>query len=167
MITDWIGLAKKVGSLNEDGRGESGGDHYAERALDEILGDDWIAAAVEHAISFKPGKELAMNCLSYIRSLKAAQYAYQVYKSSEGERAEEAVWLIKHISHPAALAWIEEFLNDNRVTGIGLGVLDQLLWKNQIPYDSTVESLLTIAYDNSQGRLAETINFIRDYACKT
>jgi hypothetical protein len=36
-------------------------------------------------------------------------------------------------------------LNDENVIIWGLGVLDQLLWTKQIPYDEKVEALLQLA----------------------
>jgi|SRR4030095_6978349 hypothetical protein len=105
MKTDWTQLATKLGTLRENG--ESGGDSFAKEAFDEILGDEWIANTVEHSISLKPGRELAMNCLRYIHSTKATKYAYQIYKSSTGERADQAVWLIKHLANPVSINWIE------------------------------------------------------------
>jgi hypothetical protein len=64
-----------------------------------------------------------------------------VYKTSDGERAEQAVWLIKHLANPISFDWIEEFLNDNNAIHWGIGVLDQLLWTEQIPYDDKAKSL--------------------------
>ena len=65
MTTDWTQLGKQLGSLHEDGS-ESGGDNFAQKAFDEILGDEWIEKTVEHIIFFKRGRELAMNCLQYL-----------------------------------------------------------------------------------------------------
>jgi len=162
MLTDWTSLARKIGSLHEDGS-EKGSDKFALKALDEILGDEWIESTVEHIVSFRRGRELAMNCLRNLHSTKATQYAYKVYKSSEGERADQAVWLIKHIANPISEEWIEEFLNDKNVIHWGLGVLDQLLWTEQIQYDDKTKSLLELAEINSNGQLKEQTNFIRQY----
>ena len=41
MLTDWTIVAKQLGSLHDDGS-ESGGDNFAQKAFDEILGDEWI-----------------------------------------------------------------------------------------------------------------------------
>jgi hypothetical protein len=113
MITDWKDLGKQIGSI-KDGT-EFGSDHLAEIAFEKILGKEWIENTVDHIVSFKSGSELAMNCLRLIRSRAAALYAYDIYKSSSGERASQAVWLIKHLAHPISIAWIEEFLNDPNV----------------------------------------------------
>ena len=162
MVTNWKEIALKVGSLNHDGS-ESGGDSYGQAALEEILGEEWMQNTVEHIISFKKGSEIATNCLCLIHSQKAAVYAYGIYKSSEGERAGRAVWLIKQLAHPVSFKWIEEFLIDLNVIGWGLGVLDQLLWTKRISYDEKVEKLLQLALTNSEGQMADQIYSIRKY----
>lgn len=161
MVTDWSELATQLRSLHENG--ESGGDDYAQKAFDEILGDEWVESTVEYIVSFKRGQELAMNCLCYLQSLKATKYAYQIYKSSEGERADRAVWLIKHLGNPISFEWIEEFLNDNNVIHWGIGVLDQLLWTQQIPYDDKAKALLDLADKNSNGQSKGNTDYIRQY----
>src|SRR5829696_1781359 len=114
MITNWKELAKQIGSLHENG--ERGGDDFAQMAFEQIFGRDWIENTVEHIVSFKPGSEVAMNCLRLLRLKQAVLYAYEIYKSSSGERAAQAVWLIEHIAHPVSFDWIEEFLKDENVT---------------------------------------------------
>lgn len=161
MISNWKEVAIKVGSLKSDG--ESGGDSYGKAALEEILGDEWIQNTVDHIISFKQGGEVATDCLRLIHSSKATIYAYDIYKSSEGEKADRAVWLIKQIAHPVSFQWIKEFLNDINVISRGLGVLDQLLWTKQIPYDEKSERLLQLALDKSEGHLSDRVDFIRRY----
>lgn len=56
MTTDWKQLAIQLGSLCDDGS-ERGGDNYAQRAFDEILGDEWIESTVEHIIGFRKGSD--------------------------------------------------------------------------------------------------------------
>lgn len=79
------------------------------------------------------------------------------------ERADQAVWLIKHIANPISLDWVEEFSKDKNVIHCGLGILDQLLWTEQIPYDDKAKSLLELADKNSNGQLKEQIDFIKQY----
>jgi hypothetical protein len=54
-------------------------------------------------------------------------------------------------------------LNDPNVIGRGLGVLDQLLWSNQITYDERAEKLLQLALVKSEGQLAKGVTFIHNY----
>ena len=148
MITDWKEVALRVGSLHENGS-ESGGESYGQAALENILGEEWVESTVDHIVSFKQGSEVATDCLRLIHSLKATVYAYNIYKSSNGERANRTVWLIKQLAHPTSIQWVKEFLNDENVIIWGLGVLDQLLWTKQIPYDERVDALLQLALSNS------------------
>jgi hypothetical protein len=104
-----------------------------------------------------------MNCLRLLRSEKAVLYAHEIYIESTGERASQAVWLIKQIAHPVSIAWIEEFLNDPNVIDWGLGVLDKLLWAGEIPYDEKAQSLLDLAVFNSKGILQGHVDFIKEY----
>jgi hypothetical protein len=165
MKTDWQQLARRLGSLQDDGS-ELGGDIYAQQALGEILGSDWMEQTVDYILDCKHGSELAMNCLSYLHSTAATQYAYRVYQSSEGDRAARAVWLIKHLANPVSIDWIEAFLNDDNVMQLGLGVLDQLLWTEQIPNDERVKALLELAENKSNGQLVEQVGFIREHLQK-
>lgn len=162
MLTDWTTLATNLGSIQEDGS-ERGGDDYAMQALEQILGDEWIENTVDHIISSRQGSELAMNCLRYIGSTRATKYAYKIYQSSTGEKASQAVWLIKHIANPISADWIEEFLSDRNVMHLGLGVLDQLIWTNRLLDSERIASLLKLAYDYSEGQLRDHVNFIKNY----
>lgn len=153
MKTNWYELTFSIGQDSQ----------YVSRAFETILGDEWIEDTVECAIEYGLGGELAMNCLRHIHSEKACIYAYNVYKSSTGERARMAIWLIKHLTNKISYPWVEDFLNDKNVMDWGLGVLDQLLWGQIIEYDENVERLLQLAHINSKGGLDELIQFIRDY----
>lgn len=160
MSIDWTGLAREVGSLQETD--ERGGTFFAELALESILGEENIRNAVNHILEFRPGSELAMNVLRHITSLKAIEMAYLAYKTSEGERAAQAVWLIKHIAHPQSQAWIREFLLDDNVAVWGIGLLDQLLWSWRIEPE-TVEDLLVMAENHQIENVREQAAFIRGY----
>lgn len=162
MITDWYLLAKKVGSIKEDGS-ESGGTAYAKLALESILGVEWIYSTVDFILAYKRGIELALNCLVELESEKAVEYAYQIYKNNTDEIKQDAVWLIRHIAHPCSFEWVEEFLNDPEVLPLGLALLDQLLWTEKIQPDSRTEDLLNLAMLKSDGGLADQVAFIRQY----
>jgi hypothetical protein len=162
MAVDWRELASRVGSITD--HGERGGTAVARLALEAMLGDDTLRGAVEHALSFEPGAELAMSVLAHVRSLRATELAYALYKSSSDERAGRAVWLIKHIAYPRALAWVEEFLADDRVAGWGVDVLDQLLWTGHVdPDDPEALRLLGLAERHPSGHVRERAAFIRRF----
>jgi hypothetical protein len=141
-MIDWEHLAVEVGSIRADGSIRGGSD-LAQQALERILGEGTIRAAVELAVSFAPAGELAANVLRHVCSRHAAEMAYAIYKTRPHAEAPGAVWLIKEIGHPRALAWIEEFLADGRVAGAGADVLDQLLFTRAVePTDERVLRLL-------------------------
>ncbi len=167
MKTDWKKLGLEVGSIKPNSYAESGGTMFAKKALDKILGDEWIRHTVDHALTLGPGAELAMNCLSHLSSSAAAKYAYSIYKSDfDPENRRLAVWLIKHLTVEESFQWVEEFLNDQTVIDWGVGVLDQLLWSSVIDYDfhkDQIDALFNLALENSKGELKENIDFIKGY----
>lgn len=165
MTTDWAGIGKKIGSIKE--HTVSGADAGATGdVMEELFGEAWIKKAVDFAISWQPGRELAMNCLRLLKSPRSVQYAYEVYKSSEGEQAVQAVWLIKQLCHPMSLDWVGEFLDDRNVAETGIGVLDQLVWHNEVKDDDRIEQLLNKADHVYGGILKPKANFIREYIQK-
>lgn len=166
MNTDWAELGKKIGSMKDGHIGETADDAVARKVMEELFGEAWIVKTVDYAISWQPGRELAMNCLRLLKSPRAAQYAYEVYKRSEGEKAIQAVWLIKQLCHPMALDWVGEFLDDKNVAETGIGVLDQLVWNNEVKDDDRIEQLLNKADTVYGGILKPKANFIREYIQK-
>src|SRR5690242_8653679 len=113
MSVDRTNLARYVGSLDE--YDEHGGTLLAQLALERILGEANIRHAVELILDARPGAELAMNVLRHIMAWQATEMAYHAYKTATGERAAQAVWLIKHLAHPQSQGWIREFLLDDNV----------------------------------------------------
>lgn len=166
MKSDWEKIGEIVGSLDGNKNIELGGNDFAKKAFEEILGEEWIKTTVDHIVQIKRGSELAMNCLRLLESEKATIYAYEIYKKSNEKKAAEAVWLIKHIANPVAFKWVEEFLNDPNVINWGFGLLDQLLWTENILYDDKkekVESLFRLALINSDNKLKEDVDFVKKY----
>ena len=165
MKTNWQILDKKI---SQEKNHQAYGTIRAQMALEEILGNEWVEQAVEHAISASDNSnELAINCLSLLASSKAADYAYSIYKSAKApHRKSMAVWVIKNLRVPHSFDWIEEFLNDQDAMQWGLAVLDQLLWCHVVDYESEkvkVDRLLKMALENSDGLLEENVVFIQNY----
>ena len=158
IVIDWTQLARDVGSLHDGG--EAGGTAYATAALDRILGEDNIASAVELIVSGGRGGELAMNVLRHIHSERAARLAYAIYRTSSGDRANSAAWLIKHLAHPCALPWIGELLRDPNVAVWGVGVIDQLVCGGYVD-PAEVEHLLVEAEHHSIENVRDNAAFIR------
>ena len=169
MKYNWKELAIKVGSLKYDssGRkmGEADGTYFARDALELILDKNEIKEMVEYILDHKEGEGLVISILRYIKSSTATQYAYNTYKNSEGQRAMDAVWILKQIAHPMSFKWIEEFLDDDNVKGWGIGVLDQLLWWGLIE-EEDAEYLLKKGEKHKNKHVRETVEFIRNYLKK-
>jgi hypothetical protein len=141
-MIDWEHLAVETGSILPGGRFAAGSGH-AMQALELILGEENIRNAVERAVTFAPSGWLAASVLRHIQSRQALELAYAIYKTRPYAEAPGAVWLIKEIGHPRALAWIEEFLADGPVAGAGADVLDQVLFTRAVePTDERVLRLL-------------------------
>lgn len=160
---DWAQLAYELGSANPQDNCEIGSTEFAEKALEEILGKTFIINTIEHILAHKKGSELALNTLSLLRSEIACQYLYKVFQTSTENRKSDAVWLIKHITHPVCAVWIEEFLNDEITVIWGLDCIDQLLWKGEIPFDERVLHWLNFVEMKYGNQFSEKINFIKLY----
>ena len=166
MKSNWENIGLKVGSLDGNKQIELGGNDLAKKAFEEILGEEWIQTSVDHIVQVKRGSELAMNCLRLLESEKASNYAYEIYKNSDGELASEAVWLLKQIANPIGFDWVEEFLKDPNVMVWGFGLLDQLLWTEKIIYyenKEKVEFLFRLALKNSNNQLKKDVEFVKKY----
>ena len=79
-----------------------------------------------------------------------------------------SAWLIKHLHVKESFNWLEEIIGDSdgAVASWGLGILDQLLWTEIIHYEvekEQVEYLFQFALERSDGKMQETIDFIRGY----
>ncbi|MBY9007375.1 MAG: hypothetical protein KGD63_11525 [Candidatus Lokiarchaeota archaeon] len=166
MKYNWKELAIRVGSLEYDSSGnkkhEYGGTSFARDALELILGKDEIKEMVDYILDYKEAENLVLSILSYIKSSTATEYAYNIFKNSDGQRAMDAVWIIKHIAHPMSFKWIEEFLDNENVKGWGIGVLDQLLWESLID-EEDAEYLLKKGENDKDKNIRDNVEFIRNY----
>ncbi|MDP8922452.1 MAG: hypothetical protein M3O34_06190 [Chloroflexota bacterium] len=156
---DWMSLALSVG-LDPDGGTVS--DDKVRRALDAILGEENIRSAVGLRLGFDPGWNIAEGILRYIRSERAADLAYEAYTTASGDRAVQAVVLIKEIAHPKALTWVVEFLRDERVALLGINLLDQLVRRHEVePDDAQVRGILSLAEAHPNELVRENAASIR------
>lgn len=138
-------------------------DRKAKLAIEKFLGESWIKDTVDHILGLKTEWNLASSCLRILESEYAADYAYSIYKKSmDKDDCRLAVGVIKDIAHPKSIEWIREFLEDETVADVGLGVLDQLLWCEKIEPSKKTEQLLDLAIEK-WGGMNEKINFIREY----
>jgi len=156
---DWMALAIGLG-LDPDG-GSTNDDH-TRRALEEILGEENVRSAVETRLGLGPGWHLAEGVLRMLRSEQATDLAHAAYGAARGERAVQAVVLIKEIAHPKALAWVETFLKDDPVALLGMDLLDQLLYRVAVDdEDAEVQRLLALAEAHPAEVVRENAAFIR------
>ncbi len=159
MSIDWAHF------VDEFGVESSFGTHLAERVLERILGDENIATAVQLVLDEEPGWTAAQSVLVHITSERAIELAYQAYQQFPGQRAVNAVFLIKDIAHPRALVWVVEFLADPRLGTLGIDVLDQLIWQHSADLeDPEVEALLRLAEQHPTEAVRENAASIRAYA---
>jgi len=159
---DWLGLAHDLGITDPDSAMD-GGD-VARDALERIIGEDNIRRAVDLALAFAPGSNLAESVLGYVRSERASALAYEAYTVSEGERARNAVRLIAEIQHPKALGWVEELLGDDRVAQAGVSVLSRLVLGRAVaPDDPRVEPLVALAAGHQDAQVRRQADKIRGY----
>ncbi|MBN1216259.1 MAG: hypothetical protein JXA99_12565 [Candidatus Lokiarchaeota archaeon] len=166
MKYNWKELGIQAGSLKYDSSGkkthEFDGTFIARDALELILDKNEIKKMVDYYLEHKEGEGVIISILRYIKSSTATEYAYSIYKTSKDQRAMDAVWLIKHIAHPMAFKWIEEFLDDENVRGWGIGVLDQLLWEYLID-EKEAEYLLKKCENHEHKYIRDRVQFIRNY----
>ena len=149
---NWDQLAREAGIVtkrsSEGGTMTLTGSKWACRALEILLGRDNIRTAVRLVLSPHGRREgaraIAESVLRHVHSLQATELAYEAYR--RGRQPNAAVMLIGDIAHARALEWVEEFLNDPRVTGAGIRLLDQLLWRGHVdPDHPEARRLLTMA----------------------
>jgi len=148
MTVNWVELADQLGSIRDNG-GEWCDTDLASRALQALVGEDNIRAAVNLVVSNDPGRLLAQYVLVRMQSPIAAEMAYDIYQTSDDRsRAYWAAHLIAVIGHPRAFAWIPAFLSDDgdNVAHLGMNLLDGLLSSAGVDLDPReVERLLMIA----------------------
>ena len=125
---NWQRLAREVGSIHRSG--ERGGSGLASIALERILGEAELRAAVDYCVSGRPGAQLANSVLCLVRSWTAMKRCYEIFRSREDERRRvAAVGLLSHMGDERVLQWVGEFLADPApgVQTCGMSILDQMI----------------------------------------
>lgn len=163
-VINWRRLAERVGTLHKTG--ESGGDDYARRALELIIGEDQLRATVDYyVVEQGPGSELARSVLHVLHSWVAMQRCYELYCSDKDiEVRRFAIELLRVIADRRALDWVEEFLDneDLDIQGWGIGVLDQLAFSGSV-FLEECEALLDKADHHVNPYVREQATEIRRY----
>jgi hypothetical protein len=160
---DWEGLARQLGTLDADG--ESGGSDVALRAIELLLGEECLRAAVDHYVARRPGSELARHVLWQLQPWSAMQRCYELSRSgADVDTRCAAVELLRVVADRRALPWVEDFLSDPHpgIQGLGAGVLDQLLWSGRVGPDECADLLRRLG-EHPNEKVRETAAFIRSY----
>ena len=90
-----------------------GGTGFARLAVAEIIGESEILGAVNAAMNFEPGAELASNVLTLIKPRRAMQKCHDIYTSStDREERQLAVALLSRTSDHWVLNFLEQYLDD-------------------------------------------------------
>ncbi len=163
---DWKKLAGDLGLLSENG--EIGGTEYANRAIELLIGEDRLRAAVDFYVTGRGGSGLARSVLWRIQAWSAMQRCYEIYRSDAPvEIRRSAIELLRVVADHRALGWVKEFLADpdDSVQNMGAGVLDQMIWGGGVQPELCREHL-KIAREHPNPNVRETAAFIDEYLKK-
>lgn len=130
---DWSTLAEELGALRKDG--ESCERSQARAALERIVGEDALRDAVDQYVAERPGAELIRLVLGLFRPWPAMQRCMEVFDDDGNPDARvQAVELLRHIADARVLDHVPRFLDDDdpKVQTMGAGILDRLLWANEV-----------------------------------
>ena len=142
-----------------------GGHDRARRALEVILGEEAIRAAVDCVLAVRPGAELASDVLSLLRPWSAAEYCHEIAASSSDiEDRRRAVGLLQDVGDRRALAWLSGYLDDSDslIQVCGASVLDHLLFLDLVEPEEA-EELLKKAEHHENEAVREQAKSIRGF----
>lgn len=161
---DWEQLALRLGTLTPDG--ESGSSVAAMQAIEMLIGEDRLRAAVDFYVAGGRGRELTRSVLWQLRPWSAMRRCYEIYHSSDAdaERKDSAVELLRVVADRRALKWLPEFLDDPdaSIQLWGAGILDQLLWAELVVPEECTELLQTMR-DHTNVQVQQRASFIDGY----
>jgi hypothetical protein len=133
-MTDWIDLARRLGSLAEPTI-DTSGTLLARAALEEIVGPDTLRSAVDHYVSGARGASVARAVLWHIHPWSAMQRCHELYLThSELAVRRAAIELLRVVADRRALPWVSEYLADpdREIQFWGAGIVDQLLFSDLV-----------------------------------
>jgi hypothetical protein len=162
MTTNWAVLGKKLGTLKEDGSETLVGQNNFGDALEEILGEEWLHDSVDAFLEGRKGSHLALKTVGFLRSRKAAVYAYSLfkkYKKTNNQKANLAIFALMDILHPICMTYVSEFLSDKTYQQMGVALLRNLIFDNHRLYKKEdLDALLSMAEKID----AETVGHLRE-----
>lgn len=159
---DWERLADHFGAA------EAVSGRHGHLALAEIIGADRIRASVDWYVEGRPGAELARHALWRLQPVIARDRCVEIWRSDDAPtRRQTAVELLRVVATADDIDLIADFLGDpdELVQVWGFGILDQLLWSNQVDPDDA-EPMLATAANHSNPAVRERCGFIRSYLWK-
>jgi hypothetical protein len=146
-------------------QGKTQGSEAAQRALEMILGEETVRAAVDYYIAVEPGYELARSVLWLLRPWSAMARCHELAApSNDIETRRSAVELLAVVADRRALPWVSEFLDDGdpQVQGWAVGVLDQMVFSELIEPEEA-EEVLKRAERHESAAVREQAESIRGY----
>ena len=161
---DWAKLASALGLSAPYGEYCCGSDD-AQRALEQIIGEDALRASVDYYVDCRLGSSLARSVLWRLRPWSAMRRCYEIFKGPETvENRRTAIELLRVVADRRALPWISEFFEDedSLIQAWGAGVLDQLLFSELVEQEEA-EELLRAAEQHSNQSVRERAEFVRGY----
>ncbi len=160
---DWERVAQQLGTLTPDG--ERGSSDDALRAIELLIGEDRLRAAVDYYIAGGRGRELARCVLWQIHPWSAMRRCYEIYRSeADADDRVSAIELLRVVADRRALPWVADFLADPNpgVQAWGAGLLDQLLWSRLVEAEEC-EDLLRTAEGHPNDAVREKGKLVRGY----
>ncbi len=155
---DWERLATSLDAL------EHASTRKGQLALAEIIGADRLRASVDWYVAGLPGFELARFALWRLQPLAARDRCIEIWRSdAEPLRRQLAVELLRVVATAEDLHLVGEFLADPDA-GVqlwGIGVLDQLVWSNQLEAEEAAP-FLDLAATHANPEVRERCDFIRE-----
>ena len=161
---DWAKLARELGLSAPYGEYCCGSDD-AQRALEQIIGEDALRAIVDYYVDCRLVHHWLARffggCGPGVRCAVGMRYSRVPKQSRTGEPPSSfCVW----VADRRALPWIPEFFEDEDglIQAWGAGVLDQLLWSELVEQEEA-EELLRTAEQHSNQSVRERTEFVRGY----
>jgi hypothetical protein len=161
MTTNWAILGRKLGTLDENGSETLVGQNNFGDALEEILGEEWLHDTVDAFMEGRKGSHLALKTVGFLRSRKAAVYAYSLFKKHKKKdslKANLAIFALMDILHPICMTYVSDFLKDKTYQQMGVALLRNLIFDNHRLYKK--EDLDTL-FSMAEKIDAETVGHLK------
>lgn len=95
MDVNWEELGKELVTLTKNGKAGQSSPHV--QSLELALGADFFVQAVEHAVSRKPGSELARSLILDLKPWTAIKHCYEIFRQDHDNVQYEAYCLLRDV----------------------------------------------------------------------